>query len=184
MFSNCEKSYILIGDSQCTLDFINYQDSSYLFKSEFEIEERLRPPHSPPRNNLYFEPPTSSEDSDCSDYTDLLANHISTTRADRLQWKRKQKSTTVYNWFVLFSNHSVQRESPKFQEDTPNVQSSPSGTNSPVPGDQPATPTRGRPPGVRNRRDTWKNTAAPAWRPLAHLKIKTDPDYMAYRTRL
>ena len=67
---NCEKSYILIGDSQCTLDFINYQDCSYLFKSEFEIEERLRPHHSPPRNNLYFEPPTSSEDSDCSDYTD------------------------------------------------------------------------------------------------------------------
>jgi hypothetical protein len=36
-FPNCEKSYILICDSQCLLDFITYQESNYLMENEFEM---------------------------------------------------------------------------------------------------------------------------------------------------
>ena len=53
--------------------------------------------------------------------------------------------------------------------------------------DQPEqeTPTkRGRPCGSKNRPGTWKDTAAPAWKPPAHTQISIDnPEAIAHRTR-
>jgi hypothetical protein len=37
-FPNCEKSYILTSDSQCSLNFTFYQASGYLIEDEFKIE--------------------------------------------------------------------------------------------------------------------------------------------------
>ena len=65
-FPNTEKSHILTGDSQCSLDFNLYQESNYQFEGEFDIEEVL-PPQVALQQNFYFDPPTSSEDSDDSD---------------------------------------------------------------------------------------------------------------------
>jgi hypothetical protein len=44
--------------------------------------------------------------------------------------------------------------------------------------------TKGRPSGVRNKPDSWKNVAAPAWKLPPSLKLAVDPDSIAYRTRL
>ena len=38
-FPNSEKSYILTGDSQISLDFTEYQDSGYQIEQELEIQE-------------------------------------------------------------------------------------------------------------------------------------------------
>jgi hypothetical protein len=62
-FRNCEKSYILTSDLQCSLDLTIYQQSGYLIEDKFEIEGRHLPPVLHPEENLPFEPDTSSEDS-------------------------------------------------------------------------------------------------------------------------
>jgi hypothetical protein len=46
------------------------------------------------------------------------------------------------------------------------------------------TVTKGRPPGIKNKLDSWKNTATPAWKPLANLQIEVNPDSITYRSRL
>jgi hypothetical protein len=57
---------------------------------------------------------------------------------------------------MSISNQSLTRESPGHldQQD--------SGTH---------TVTKGRPPRVKNKPDSWKNTAAPAWKPPTTLKL-------------
>ena len=38
--------------------------------------------------------------------------------------------------------------------------------------------------GSKNRPDSWKNTAAPAWKHASKIKVEIDPDSIASRTRL
>ena len=45
------------------------------------------------------------------------------------------------------------------------------------------TTSRGRPPGVKNKVESWKNTAAYAWKPASKIKIETDPDSIASRIK-
>jgi hypothetical protein len=56
----------LTNNSQCSLDFTTYQEASFLSESEFDIEE-VHPQvvHQP--QNFYFNPPTSSDDTDDSE---------------------------------------------------------------------------------------------------------------------
>jgi hypothetical protein len=65
-FPKSEKLYILTGDSQCTLDFTKYQEAAFLAEGEHNIEEVLPTAAQQPQN-LYFDPPTSSEDLDKSE---------------------------------------------------------------------------------------------------------------------
>jgi hypothetical protein len=74
LFPNCEKSYILNGDSQCSLDFTSNQTSGYLIDDELEIEEGHSPPILPAKENLYFNSNTSSEESNHSD--DPISNRL------------------------------------------------------------------------------------------------------------
>jgi hypothetical protein len=66
-FLNNKKSYIPTGDSQCSLDLSLYQEAQYQFEGELNIEEVL-PPQVAPKPNLFFDPPTSPENFDNSDY--------------------------------------------------------------------------------------------------------------------
>jgi hypothetical protein len=57
LFPNSEKSYILTGDSQCSLDFTECQEASFLAESEFEVEKKQPQVFLQPQN-LFFDPPT------------------------------------------------------------------------------------------------------------------------------
>ena len=46
------------------------------------------------------------------------------------------------------------------------------------------SPHKGRQLGSKNRPDSWKNTAAPAWKHASKIKVEIDPDSIASRTRL
>jgi hypothetical protein len=62
-----KKSYILTGDSQCSLDFTLNQEAQYQFEGKFDIEEIL-PPQVVPQPNLCFDLPTSPKGFDNSDH--------------------------------------------------------------------------------------------------------------------
>jgi hypothetical protein len=77
-FANCEKSYILTGYFQCSLDFTSHQASVYLVENKFETENRQLPPLSA-EENFNFEPSTFSEDSsdpDDPDYPPFEGPHL------------------------------------------------------------------------------------------------------------
>jgi hypothetical protein len=42
---------------------------------------------------------------------------------------------------------------------------------------------RGRQPGSRNQPNSWKNTAAPKWKPPSKIVVEADPEAIATRTR-
>ena len=53
-----------------------------------------------------------------------------------------------------------------------------------IPLDQPIEERRrGRPIGSKTQKESWKNTAAAAWKPNKNLKLNNDPDSIASRTR-
>ena len=75
-------------------------------------------------------------------------------------------------------NSEIAKESPEREED---IKEQPEQQVQ----EQAEQPThRGRQLGSKNRPESWKNTAAPAWKPTSKIKIESDPDSIASRTRL
>jgi hypothetical protein len=82
----------------------------------------------------------------------------------------------------LLPDIAVPRESPDIldsRDSSPfnTLRSDSSGTEVP-------TAAKGRPLGVKNKPNSWKNTAVPAWKPPSKLKIYSDQNSIANRTRL
>jgi hypothetical protein len=161
-FSNSEKSYILTSNSQCSLDFTSYQEANFLAESEFEVKE-VQPQIVQKPQNLYFDLPTSSGDSDNSDDQELkpvlnLPQHLIGS----------DESFSASLLGLIQSNITppdlaIPRESPDSLEtrgsSPKNAESFNNSDNSDI--EVPTAP-RGRPLGAKNKLGSWKNTAAPA----------------------
>ena len=170
-FSNCERSYLLTGDSQSPIDFTEYQSAGYLFEEEYQLQDHQQvPPQQvifPEQyQNLFFDPTTSEDSSD-------------------------SKPETVHFPFpphkhLIASDNSLSASLPAVVQDStdslpanlPDFPEQPEIKLEPVP-----STSRGRPPGVKNQVESWKNTAAYAWKPASKIKIEVDPDSIASRTR-
>ena len=182
-FSNTEKSYILTGDSQVSLDFTEYQNSGY------QIEEELKPQQvqynpvpqadiDPNLNVQYFDP--QSTDSDSSDYPDYFppAPRICDLIASDNSCSNSLPPSNLYRASTSSQHSEIEKESPMREEDIeekPEVQQQEQAQQS---------PHKGRQLGSKNRPESWKNTAAPAWKPASKIKIEIDPDSIASGTRL
>ena len=88
--------------------------------------------------------------------------------------------------YLIASDNSVSRSLPAVLQENSDSQparlpDSPEHPNiklKPIP-----TTSRGRPPGVKNQVESWKNTAAYAWKPASKIKIESDPDSIASRIK-
>ena len=89
-----------------------------------------------------------------------------------------------YIWIYSYPEIAVQN--PVIQEHFPHIlqfeDNFVQNFNVPLdPNEQPRR--RGRRQGSRNRQDSWKNTAAPEWRPKSKNETPQDPESIASRTR-
>ncbi len=162
-FSNCEKSYILTGDSAQSLDFTEYQSAD--FSVDFlPQEEQIVPDWQ--EQNLYFEP--SSSDSDTSEDPEYVQPEPT----------RKTITTSDESWPETSNSQGFfQPSSSKTlgdQQETNRDSSSASSSDSEPPRKTVTT---------QKNKDSWKSTDSKEWKPTRKPVIIPDPESIATRTR-
>ena len=91
---------------------------------------------------------------------------------------QQQPAPQNLNHASTSSQHSeIEKESPEREE---NIEEQPKEVQEQV---QLPSPHKGRQLGSKNRPDSWKNTAAPAWKHASKIKIESDPDSIASRIK-
>jgi hypothetical protein len=170
-FPNSEKSYILTGDTASTLDFTEYQHSTFCKEQqEVQQQEEVEPWED---QNFFVEP--SSSDTDSSEDSD----YVPSTPVSRViehtddSWPDNSNSN-------LINQPSTSKQLPKI----PNNQNldSNSSTESSDSDNSPqklASKTKTSTSFV----DSWKNTAQALWKPPTKLKVLPDPSAISTRTR-
>ena len=173
-FSNCERSYLLTGDSQSPIDFTEYQEAGYHYEQEYQLPQyqpvtppqAVFPEHEP---HLFFDPSTSEETSDSEE-------------------PETQRFPFPEHPFLIASDNSFSASLPAPGSSRDSLPAHlPTFTEKP---DQelksiPST-SRGRPPGAKSKVESWKNTVNHEWRPASktsRLKLESDPDSISSRTR-
>ncbi len=161
-FSNSEKSYILTGDSEQSLDFTEYQKAGFSVNFLPQVEQE-EPDWQEP--DLFFEPSTSDSDSsEDPDYVQLVPGRNITTSDD--SWPDNSNSQGLYQ--------------PSTSKQTSNQQEQSLDSDS-------ATSTDSEPPRKtatkQNSKDSWKSTHSKEWKPTKKNVIVQDPESIATRTR-
>ena len=182
-FSNTEKSYILTGDSQVSFDFTEYQNSGYQIEEELELQQVQDYPVpqaviDPNLEVQYFDP--QSTDSDSSDDPDYFppAPRVRDLIASDNSCSNSLPPSILYQPSTSSQHSEIGKESPEREEDIkeqPEEEQQEQAQHS---------PHKGRQLGSKNRPDSWKNTAAPAWKHASKIKVEIDPDSIASHTRL
>ena len=172
-FPNSEKSYILTGDSQVSLDFTEYQNSRYQIEEELELQELpdIPVPQAVIDSNLnvqYLDP--QSDDSDSSedpDYfppeprvRDLIASDNSLSNSLPPSFLNRANTSSQHSEIAKESPERVEEDIKEQPEEEEQAEQS---------------TCRGRQLGSKNKPESWKNTAAHAWKPASKIKIKTTP---------
>ncbi len=170
-FPNSEKSYILTGDTATTIDFTEYQHSTFCSDhQEAQPAEEVVPWED---QNLFFDPSSSDTDSsEDPDYNPTVPEKRVITHSDD-SWPDNSSSN-------LLHQPSTSNQLPKVQSDN-NLDSHSSTESSDI---------DNSPPKLANKTgtsksfvDTWKNTAQTLWKPSYKIKVNPDPSAISTRTR-
>jgi hypothetical protein len=170
-FPNSEKSYILTGDTASTLDFTEYQHSTFC-KAQQEVQQPEEV--GPWEDQNFFEEPTSS-DTDSSEDPDYVPSTPVTRVIEHTDdsWPDNSNSNLIYQ-------PSTSNQLPKVQRDQ-NLDSNSSTESS----DSDISPGKlaSKSKTSSSFVDSWKNTAQALWKPPSKLKVLPDPSAISTRTR-
>ena len=122
----------------------------------------------------YFDP--QSDDSDTSEDPDYFppVPHVLDLIASDNSLSNNLPPSFLYLANTSSQHSEISKESPERLENIEEQQEEQADQST----------HRGRQLGSKNKPDSWKNTAAPAWKPASKIKLETDPDSIASRTRL
>ncbi len=167
-FPNSEKSYILTGDTASTLDFTEYQHSTFC-KAHQEVQ---RPEEiEPEENQNFFEEPSSS-DTDSSEDPDYVPSTPVTRVIEHTDdsWPENSNSNLI--------DQPSTSQLPRLQGDQ-NLDTD-SSTESSDSDNSPQKLTNRKTSGFV---DSWKNTAQSLWKPPSKIQVLPDPSAISTRTR-
>jgi hypothetical protein len=170
-FPNSEKSYILTGDTATTIDFTEYQPSTFCCE-----HQQVQPPEEvvPWENqNLFFDP--SSSDTDSSEDPDYrpappvkrVTSHTDDSWPDNSSSNLLNQPSTSGQLPKAPSNQDLNNDSATESSDTDySPQELPNKTRT-----------------SKGYVDSWKNTAQTLWKPSSKVKVIPDPSAISTRTR-
>jgi hypothetical protein len=160
----------LTGDTAITLDFTEYQHSTFCSEQqEAQLPEEIEPWEE---QNLYFDPSSSDTDSsEDQDYNPAIPLKRVISNTDD-SWPDNSKSNLAHQPSMSGQLPNVQCKQ--------NLDSNSSTESSDIDNSPPKVTSKTLT--ARNVVNSWKNTAQTLWKPSSKVKVNPDPAAISTRT--
>ncbi len=90
-----------------------------------------------------------------------------------------------YTYIWIYTYPEFARQNPVIEQNFQHILQFENDIEPEIPLDQPINDSRrGRPVGSKNQKDSWTNTANPAWKPNKRVNIDIDPKFSFFKNKI